>query len=204
MKKMEFITKIWDYYLMLEKQFIDTFEYVEPVDSNEDNKLNLNTFSKKYNQLLLSIGSEADILLKELCKKISKKTVKTMESYRKILKEYKNFPMQGCQFVYDSEPIFPWLNFKTDKSPTWWTDYNRLKHNRLEKKNFVLGNYNNVKIALAGLFVLCRVLHREYFEYEPFKASTIFKMHNWTVYYMVNEDDYGFYNDPENPDPIYQ
>ena len=64
MTQEEFISKVWGYYIILENDFINTFQYVEPVDDN-----NL-TYSKEYSKLLLSICSEVDILCKELCKLI--------------------------------------------------------------------------------------------------------------------------------------
>lgn len=182
MDKIEFNTKIWDYYLMLENQFIDTFKYIEP------DKNNINTFSKVYNQLLLSIGSEIDILLKELCKIKDDTRVNNIEQYREVLKDYKNFSNEGCKYVYDSEIIYPWINFKKGKSPDWWRAYNNLKHNRLEDKYFKLGNYKNVTQALAGLFVICRVLYSNFFPYEPSNKSKIFKMYNWPEYVMFNDE----------------
>ena len=196
--------KIWDYYLVLENQFIDTLKYVEPVDLNDNSQLNVYTFSKMYNQLLLTIGSEVDVILKQLCKKVSDKDAENIGDYMNIIKNYKNFSNQGCEYIYNNKTIYPWIDFNNKKSPQWWRDYNNLKHNRLNKRYFKLGNYNNVVNALAGLFVLCRILYREYFEKEPFNRSKIFKMHNWTEYFMMNEDECVFYNTPEDQDKFYK
>lgn len=188
MNKIDFNTKIWDYYLMLEDQFIDTFKYVEPGPINDSKNINKLSFSKMYNQLLLSVGSEVDILLKELCKIAGDTKADKMEIYKKVLKDYKNFSNEGCKYIYDSEVIYPWINFKEEDSPDWWTNYNNLKHRRLKNKYFKLGNYKNVTQALAGLFIICRVLYREFFLYEPSSKSKIFKMYNWDEYIMIGDD----------------
>ena len=103
--------------VMLEDQFIDTFKYVEPGPINSSNNINQFTFSKIYNQLLLSIGSEVDILLKELCKIENDTSANNMTEYIKVLKDYKNFSNEGCHYIYDNEIIYPWIDFKEDKSP---------------------------------------------------------------------------------------
>ncbi len=37
MIKEEFLTKVWNYYLMLEKDFMNTFQYIEPLVDNNCN-----------------------------------------------------------------------------------------------------------------------------------------------------------------------
>ena len=199
MEKMEFNTKIWEYYLILESQFVNTFKYIEPGSIHGSKNINKFTFSKIYNQLLLSVGSEVDILLKELCKINGDYTADEMSKYRENLKDYENFSNEGCKFIYDNEIIYPWTNFNEDKSPDWWIDYNSLKHDRLKDENFKLGNYNNVTQALAGLFIICRVLYREYFKYEPSNKSNIFKMYNWPEYAFF-DDEVVLYSDNINND----
>lgn len=197
MEKMEFNTKIWEYYLILENRFINTFQYVEPRPINDMKNINTYTFSKVYNQLLLSIGSEIDILLKELCKKSGSTKVKDMDDYKVALKDYKNFPNEGCKYIYDDDVIYPFKSFNEEEAPQWWKDYNHLKHERLKDKYFALGNYINVTQSLAALFIICRRLYSEYFKYEPTPKSRIFKMYNWPEYFMY-DDEALFFTDNEN------
>lgn len=197
MNKIEFNTKIWEYYLILENQFIDTFQYVEPGPINDTKNINAYTFSKVYNQLLLSIGSEIDILLKELCKLNGSTNVKIMPEYIEILKNYKDFPNEGCKYIYDDDVIYPFKSFNEGEAPQWWKDYNHLKHERLKDEYFVLGNYINVTQSLAALFIICRKLYSEYFEYEPTLKSRIFKMYNCPEYLMYG-DEVLFFTDGEN------
>ena len=78
MTKEEFLSRVWGYYIMLENNFMDTFVYVEPVTKNND------TFSKEYGKLLLSIGSEIDVVCKELCKIIENKTAVDVSRYNVV------------------------------------------------------------------------------------------------------------------------
>ena len=52
--------------------------------------------------------------------------------------------------------LTPWIDFvktaKGFKVPSWWNDYNQLKHNRVI--NYKLANLGNVLNALAGLYIL--------------------------------------------------
>lgn len=87
------------------------------------------------------------------------------------LKDYK------CKFL-DEITFYPWKNFEIEKykdkrgatrykptnnsnTPTWWSDYNKVKHNRItlidentKNVNFVKANLGNVCISLSALYVL--------------------------------------------------
>ena len=58
MTRQEFLKDYWQYYLMLEKQFVNTLQYVD-LDNN-----NFTTFSNQYANLLQAIGSELDSFFK--------------------------------------------------------------------------------------------------------------------------------------------
>lgn len=61
MTRKEFMTNCWRFYLMLEKRFLDTTQYVELHHEN------FSTFSLEYVNLLQSIGSELDVFMKVVC-----------------------------------------------------------------------------------------------------------------------------------------
>ncbi len=181
MTKEEFLTKIWSYYIMLESNFISTFQYVEPTDENN------NVYSKEYCKLLLSIGSEIDVVCKELCKSIENKTSIEVEhyniiNYKNIISSTGNFITETCVNIVSLESITPWKEWSDSNSPTWWKNYNHLKHDRLSNEYYKLGNYSNVKNALAGLYVLCRVLYKRNYSKEPVPKSNLFKISNWEEY----------------------
>ncbi|MBO5477777.1 MAG: hypothetical protein J6A15_08510 [Clostridia bacterium] len=188
MTKEEFLLKVWNYYIILENRFINTFQYVEPNSSNN------NTYSKEYNNLLLSIGSEIDIVAKELCKVIESKTSKEVEKYKitdykRIISSYNNFVQERCNNIITIETITPWDDWNSIDSPFWWKNYNHLKHDRLQDSYFKLGNYNNVKYALSALYIICRVLYKSYnFSKEPTPKSNLFKMDKWDEYREIGNN----------------
>lgn len=99
-------------------------------------------------------------------------------------------------FIYKNKKnIKTWDNWGNIDCPEWWTVHNKLKHKRMLDSNYKLGNFKYVKEALAGLYVLSRILHNEYFDYELYNKSKIFKMVNWSEYGMINEDEYLYYDD---------
>lgn len=181
MNKEEFISKIWEYYLMLEENFYYTFKYVEPCEDNDT------TYSKEYGKMLLSICSEIDITCKELCKVIENKNSEEVSNYnilnyKQVISINDNFMNESCTFLKSNEILQPWKEWNTENCPSWWKDYNSLKHDRLLKCNYKLGNYYNVKNSIAGLYIICRILYRKQFDKEPFPCSRLFKMNNWTEY----------------------
>lgn len=94
MTKEEFLSRVWGYYIMLENNFMDTFNFVEPVDENAD------SFSKEYGKLLLSIGSEIDIV----CKKIENKTSEDVSrynivNYKSVISTDGNFMNESCIYL---------------------------------------------------------------------------------------------------------
>ena len=181
MTKEEFLTKIWNYYLMLEKDFMNTFQYVEP--SVENNS----AYSKEYNKLLLSIGSEIDVVFKELCKKIENKNSSDVENYNitnymNVISNYNNFSNENCTNLVTREIISPFTEWINSKTPLWWKNYNHLKHDRLSNDNIKLGNYLNVKESLSALYIICRFLYKTSYSKEPIPKSNLFQMNNWPVY----------------------
>ena len=181
MNKEEFLSKIWSYYIMLENDFSKTFQYVEPVEGNKD------CFSKEFNKELLSIGSEIDIVCRELCMVIEGKNFEQVKNYsivnyREIIAQNENFMKESCIFISNEEILEPWNEWKKYDSPQWWRAYNDIKHNRLVNDNHKLGNFLNVKLSLAALFIICRVLYSKQYEKEPFPSSSLFKMNNWKIY----------------------
>ncbi len=77
----------WQHFLSLERDFIETLEYVELDQDNKD------TFSVAYTKLLLAVCSEIDVVAKLLCKKInSLSTASNIDDYRGEIKgKYPNF-----------------------------------------------------------------------------------------------------------------
>lgn len=64
------------------------------------------------------------------------------------------------QTKFESHPVQPFSSFATGTSPTWWKDYNSVKHRRLE--SLESATLENAFSSVGGLYV---VLLRQWGEY---------------------------------------
>lgn len=147
----------WHYFLSLEQDFIKTSDYVEVCRGN------LKTFSIRYLQLILSIGSEVDVVMKRICELINpKKKFKNsnMDEKRKVIVgKYPKFANIRISVIrYESLLIYPWEDWKKETNPDWWHAYNDLKHER--NLYFGKANLSNTIHSLAGLFGVLLYLYK--------------------------------------------
>lgn len=68
----------WKQYLLLEKDFLETDEFVT-IDKN-----NFKTFSSRYTYLLLNICSEIDSIVEEYCKVLGRKPKNIVAKVRRL------------------------------------------------------------------------------------------------------------------------
>jgi len=149
----------WDYFLSLDSDLNEVSKFIEIHYDNFE------TYSIQLTRLYLSACSEIDVIAKLFCdvvspgqlQKITEKPGKSrypnMVDYRKVItgscpKFYKmtiDLPKYGFS-------VEPWIDYMNDKNPSWWCDYNDVKHNR--DKFFYKANLINTINAIAGLFVL--------------------------------------------------
>lgn len=174
----EYNTNIWMFYLQLENNFYDTLNFVEFTQDN------FSTYSKEYAKQLLSIGSEIDIVCKELCKLIAPTdNRRNIVEYARILCGYDDLPNSTVQYNFTKEQFQPFLNWSDTNSPSWWKDYNSVKHDRLQNENVKKSNLENVFNALAGLYILnrylCMLVSVGRRMKEPEIKSRLFKMVGW-------------------------
>ena len=162
MNRNEFCKYHWEYYLVLEKDFLKTERYVN-FDLGEnhlyDNKPhdyngNSETFSNEYIKQYQSICSEIDVILKGICKELGTPNASKMDkSYTPIiLSQWPYIVTQKVKFK-DFE-LQPFVNWKENPyhSPDWWSPHNDVKHERIE--NYKKANLKNVVNALAALYIL--------------------------------------------------
>ena len=146
----------FDYYVELENDFFSTESYVT---IEEDN---FKTFSIKYAKLYLSICSEIDCLLKEICKNLNPNSTasKINQYYPEINSAFENFKLESVFFKKAKIELVPWKEWDESLSPKWWTYYNKVKHQRLEKEDetnipyYKYANLENVFNALAALYIV--------------------------------------------------
>lgn len=174
-----FNTSIWQYYLQLENDFYATLNFVEFSDDN------FSVFSKEYSKQLLSICSEIDIVFKQICELVdSSKERKNITDYANILTSYEGLTSAKVRFLLNQNEFVPFDNWTQNNSPSWWKDYNLVKHSRLDDDNYKKGNLKNVFTSLAALYILnrylCRIVsqHKRWLK-EPTIKSKLFEMVGW-------------------------
>ena len=137
----------WNYFLELESDLEHLSRYIEFTEDN------YKTYSPEMVRLLLTAGSEVDVVLKGLCKKNdSRFKGETIDKYCVFLNpKYPKFCKLKVRLQRFGLDISPWDNWQDNKTPNWWLDYNKVKHNRDEHYN--LANLKNTIASLAGLFL---------------------------------------------------
>lgn len=140
----------WNYFLALEDDLERLSRYVD-LSGNDD------TYSMEIARLLLSACAEIDVVLKQLSQRyVNGSTASKIPSYfsdviphcPKFITFQVQIPRYGVHFQ-------PWLNWTSAQSPAWWSDHNKVKHQR--DQNFPSASLRNCLNALGGLFVA--VLH---------------------------------------------
>ena len=181
MKSEEFSDLYWKHYIMIEKEFKTTTKYLS-IDY-----LNFKAYSIAYAKLLLQIGSEVDVVAKELCLEVDcNSTAEKINQYAiEITGRFTEFTnvTVSCGSI-DLQPWKEWSN----KSPDWWRVYNGVKHSRNltqtygndTQENYKFANQENVLNALAGLYQLEQYLYslikHDPHEETPLPGSRLYKL----------------------------
>jgi hypothetical protein len=164
---------------MLENKVIESSAYVsiEPT--------NYATFSPNYVFLLLSICSEIDSVAGEYCKLISPDSNNVggiINKIELIISKHPNLRNKriDTKDPFEKQSFVPLLKLEKESS-SWWSDYNKIKHNRTDKDNngrynYQKANLKNVLYAIASLYILLFLLGKEYgFENTPPFDSRLFE-----------------------------
>ena len=144
----------WHYFAALSEDVQGISRYVEPTQAN------FKTYSIELARLYLSICSEIDVVVKLLCHKANPVAkLNGINSYRPILAKYQDFPSVEVRIPRAELLLIPWQEWRNGKNPTWWGQYNEVKHER--DKFFYQANLENTLNALAGLLVSVGYLYAE-------------------------------------------
>lgn len=145
----------WNYFIALEADMLRMARYVEM------NKDNYNTYSIELVRLYLSACSEVDVVAGQLCRAVdSRKRPRSIDAYRQVLRPaFPEIEHAEVRIPRYGLVLRPWENWKGDTSPQWWSEHQKVKHQR--DTNYRKGNLHNTVNAVAALFVLAIVHFRE-------------------------------------------
>ncbi len=152
----------WKQYLLLEKDFLETDEYVTI------HKSNYKTFSSRYTYLFLNICSEIDSLAEEYCKVLGRKPKTIVAKIKAIVTDTPRIKNERAitKYPYELIKLAPFQAFDDKVAAEWWRNYNLVKHARADEPsdsipNSQLANLKNVISALAALYILCQNLYKK-------------------------------------------
>lgn len=179
MDKITFVKHYCANYKILENKIIESSNYVS-ID-----RTNYATFSANFIFLLLSICSEIDSVSAEYCKLIAPDSDNFGGIINKIELIISKHPNLRNKRIVIKEPyenisIVPFAKLEKDNS-SWWSDYNKIKHNRTEtdsngRYNYQKANLKNVLHAIASLYILLFLIGQEYgYEHQPPLDSKLFE-----------------------------
>ena len=197
----EFLQRYWNYYLLLEKDFLDIEQYLT-ID-----EVNFCAFSNEYIKQYQAICSEIDVISKSYCREIANRfNGSNINTYCKcIIDNNTDFSNRVIKLNNKNFKITPWKDWTyteetqqngnvkiSANNPDWWQKYNKIKYCRTTINNetrlpyYKLANQKNVLNALAALFQLemyyYRLLRQNHFTTEPdmpYPLSQIFQIENW-------------------------
>ena len=204
----EFLQRYWSYYLLLEKDFLETERYLAI-----DEQLNSSAYSNEYIKQYQAICSEIDVIAKSFCKELNASfNGKTIDKYCKIIIDNNSdFSSHVIKVKNRSIEITPWQNWNYTMeikpngklnlvvaNPDWWTKYNKIKHCRTTINDesglpyYKLANQKNVLNALAALFQLemyyHKLLHQNHFSDDidiPEPESSLFEIKDWNSQWSI-------------------
>jgi hypothetical protein len=121
------------------------------------------THSLEFVRIVLSVGSEIDVVGKLLCERIEPgETARNMDEYRRIIMaKHPSLPTVGITAPRYGLRFTPWSAWESGENPKWWTSYNNVKHPR--NTCYSDASLENVLLSSSGLCALLGYLYAEFF-----------------------------------------
>ena len=147
----------WDYYLTVLDDLDKASRFVEFAREN------FRTYSVEFVRIILSVGSEIDVVAKLLSEQIgSPRPPQNINEYREIiLNRFPSFPAIEISAPKYNLTFIPWQAWQRNENPAWWTTYNKVKHAR--NAHYADACLENTLLSCSALCVLLGYLYAEFF-----------------------------------------
>ena len=187
MTREQFLTDFWNYYLLLEKKFLNAIQYVELTEKNYE------TYSIEFVNQLQSLGSEVDVVFKKMCELPMSKKSTIMSYAHTIIGKHPTIVEQEVKILGKNMIIAPFEGWNTRcpaQSLFWWKKYNNVKHGRVD--HYEDANLKCVLFLLSGLFIFENYWLREIalatMEPDiPDKRSDLLALVDWKTRYIPSD-----------------
>lgn len=201
----EFLKLSWKQYLALEADFAQTERYISFEERN------MGAYSQEYIKQLQAICGEIDVQCKQYCRILDPSyNGDGIRSYANTILSHRP-DIKNAVVICDDLQLKPWEEWSSDPkdpynsnnpinvSPTWWRDYNKVKHERLGKDNngdfwYTHANLENTIKVLAALYVICMNCYKDLAVAEeqklklPMPNNTLMKYKDWqTGQYVLGD-----------------
>lgn len=182
MNQQEFTSLIWNHYLDIESEMLECLKYVELCTAHYC------VYSAKFARILLECGAEIDNIFKYICSIRKKRPTISDYYYKAIIKipDLLNYKVIIKHSPLSFQPFKSWNKNKPSQSLSWWEDYNKVKHDRIN--NFSLASLENALNSLCALFILEMLSYDELYKTNPDaysnypeNESKLFQLDNHTV-----------------------
>jgi hypothetical protein len=137
----------WMYFLALEEDFRTLSRFVEVAEPN------MGVYSIECTRMLLSAGSEVDVVAHLIAAQLGVLNARDMGDCRQAIVGH--LPWIASAVVTIPRfglAITPFSSWATGTKPVWWAAYNHVKHERSTR--YAEATLANALEAIAGLFVL--------------------------------------------------
>lgn len=144
----------WQFYESLDDDLLSLSRIID------FSKENFQTHSVHLTRMYLSVCSEVDVVSKLLCSRVApKKKARTIDEYRSVITGFypKLYDVKVSLPAHDIE-FQPWIDWATGVNPSWWTNHNKVKHER--DKYYQEANLGNVLLSAAGLLIILTYYHQ--------------------------------------------
>jgi hypothetical protein len=147
----------WDYYLTILEDLAKVSRFIEFTSAN------FHTYSVEFVRIILSVGSEVDVVAKLLCERIKPQdSSRTISDYRQlIVTEYPFLPTVEITAPKHGLAFTPWHEWTNGQNPTWWAAYNNVKHHR--NIYYADATLENALLSSSALCVLLGYLYADFF-----------------------------------------
>jgi len=137
----------WEYFLSIESDLEKCTKYISFSENN------YNAYSVEFAKIIMTASAEIDNIAKELCREINpQSSPRNINDYKNIILEhYQNFHTLEIEIVRYDLKFKPWEDWNT-QTPSWWRDYNDIKHNRTQ--NFEKANLGNALKSVSALLTI--------------------------------------------------
>ena len=138
----------WSYFLAIERDLETLSRYVQFTTEN------IATYSVEMARILLSAGSEADVLLRAICRKLypAKKPASINAYFEIVSKHSPNILKFEATLPRWGIHVRPWETWEKGSPPDWWQSHNKVKHHREE--HFHRANLLRTIESVAAVYVL--------------------------------------------------